>query len=205
VENNTLQIFFNGGGIDAKGYNVVIKNNFISTISGAGILYKDESYNLVVSGNNISSQSGVGVLIQKLSSRRMPGNITIINNYISTRNKYSIDARDADSKSYYLIDGNTGPKGTGMVATPEGSYDPSKPVYKFNGTTYTINSTNYDGYINANGYFNSLIKDGDIICFDGEFSNKTIFVNSAIKITGNNPVFNNVKFKVYSGGVGLKT
>ena len=204
VENNTIHVLLSGAGINAKGANVVIKDNFISTISGSGVVYKDESHNLVVSGNNISSQSGVGVLIQKLSSRRMPGNITIINNYISTRNKYSIDARDADSTMYYLIDGNTGPKGTGIVATPEGSYDPSKPIYKFNGTTYTINSTNYDDYINANGYFNSLIKDGDIICFDGEFSNKTIFVNSAVKITGNNPTFYNTKFKVYSGGVWIE-
>ena len=44
VENNTIQILLNGAGIDVEGSNVVIKNNFISTISGAAILYKRESY-----------------------------------------------------------------------------------------------------------------------------------------------------------------
>ena len=130
VENNNVEVAYRGTGIHPQGSDIIIKNNNISTLSGAGILYNTYSYNLIVTGNNITSQSGVGVLIQKLSSKRMPGNITITYNYINTGNKYAIDARDANADSVNQMSPNTISKGS-IVATPEGEYDPSKPVYNF--------------------------------------------------------------------------
>lgn len=203
VENNYVQISNKGTAIHPQGSNITIKDNNISTQIGAGILYNSHSYNLIVTGNEIISQSGVGVLIQKISSKRMPGNITIRGNYISTGNKYAIDARDADKSSENDItaDGNSIPKNRGIVATPEGVFNPTKPVYRFNGKTHIINSSNYDDYFNSNGALDSNISDGDILFFEGEFSNKIIFVNSAVKITGNNPVFYNTTFRLASDGV----
>lgn len=204
IKNNTVEVISQGTGIYPCGSYINIEDNFISTISGAGVLFNTHSFNLTVDNNTIYSHYGVCVLIQKMSVHKMPGNITIINNYVSTNNTYSIDARDADASEYYRIEDNSGPKGTGIVATPEGSYDPSKPQYKFNGTHYIINNSNYDEYISANGYLSATIKDGDTLHFEGTFSNKTIFINSAVKITGKNPIFHNVKFKIYSNGVWME-
>ena len=200
VENNTIQVL-GGSGIHPQGSNIEIRNNNISTVSGAGILYNTYSFNLTAVGNSITSTSGVGVLVQKLSNKKRPGNFTIMNNYINTGNKYAIDARDVDSSTVNVFTPNSG---NGIVGTPEGEYDASKPLYNFNGTMYTITPDNYNDYISDNGYLTSIIKDGDILYFEGEFSNKTIFINSGIKITGKNPTFKNVKFKAYCDGIWIE-
>ena len=205
VENNNVQVAYRGTGIHPQGSDIIIKNNNISTLSGAGILYNTYSYNLNVTGNNITSQSGVGVLIQKLSSKRMPGNITIVYNYIKTGNTYAIDARDANADSVNQIDPNTNTIKGGKVVTPEGEYDPSKPVYNFNGTTYTVNATNlYTDFLEENGAFKSDIKDGDILNFEGEFSNEVIIVNAKVKINGQGATFYNTTFRISSDSVWLE-
>ena len=207
VENNSIQLAYRGTGIHPQGSNIQLKNNNISTVSGAGILYNTYSFNLFVVGNTIRSQSGVGVLIQKLSSKRMPGNITIKNNYIKTGNKYAIDARDANANSDNDIQQgtNTIPKNGGIVATPAGEYDPSKPVYNFNGATHTVTPSNlYEDYLEDNGAFKSDIKDGDILNFEGVFYNETIIVNAKLKINGENAVFYNTTFRISSDSVWLE-
>ncbi|WP_405305589.1 right-handed parallel beta-helix repeat-containing protein [Methanobrevibacter sp.] len=205
VENNIVQIAYRGTGIHPQGSDIIIKNNNISTLSGVGILYNSYSYNLTVIGNNITSQSGVGVLIQKLSSKRMPGNITIVNNYIFTGNTYAIDARDADANSVNVIGPNNIPKNGGKVLTPEGEYDPSVPVYNFNGTTYTVTPSNLNTtFLEDNGAFKSDIKDGDILNFEGEFHNLRILVNRGVKINGQNAIFYNTTFQVSSDGAWLE-
>ncbi len=205
VENNIVQIAYRGTGIHPQGSDIIIKNNNISTLSGAGILYNSHSYNLTVIGNNITSQSGVGVLIQKLSSKRMPGNITIVNNYIFTGNTYAIDARDADANSNNVIGPNNIPKNGGKVADPNGEYDPSKPVYNFNGTTYTVTPSNLNTtFLEGNGAFKSDIKDGDILNFEGEFHNLRLLVNRGVKINGQNAIFYNTTFQVSSDGAWLE-
>ena len=195
VRNNTVQVVNRGSGIHPQGSNITVENNNISTESGAGVLYR-------VIGNTIKSQSGVGVLIQKISSKRMPANITIRDNYISTGNDYAIDARDADKNSNNDIfsDGNT-IEGKSKVATPDGEFNPVKPSYIYRGVTYNVTPSNYDDYFESTGAFKSFIKDGDILSFEGEFSNKIIFVNAAVKITGNNPIFYNTTFRLTSNGV----
>ena len=205
VENNHVQVIYRGTGIHPQGSDILIKNNKISTLSGAGILYNSHSYNLTVIGNNITSQSGVGVLIQKLSSKRMPGNLTIVNNYIFTGNTYAIDARDADANSNNVIGPNTIPKNGGIVADPNGEYDPSRPVYNFNGTTYTVTPSNlYTDFLEENGAFKPNITDGDILNFEGEFHNEMIIVNKALKISGQNAIFYNTTFQLSSDSVWLE-
>ena len=205
VENNHVQVIYRGTGIHPQGSDILIKNNKISTLSGAGILYNSHSYNLTVIGNNITSQSGVGVLIQKLSSKRMPGNLTIVNNYIFTGNTYAIDARDADANSNNVIGPNTIPKNGGKVADPNGEYDPSRPVYNFNGTTYTVTPSNlYTDFLEENGAFKPNITDGDILNFEGEFHNEMIMVNKALKISGQNAIFYNTTFQISSDSVWLE-
>ena len=203
VENNFVEVSLQGKGIYPQGSNIIIKNNTITTDSGSGILYNTYAYNLKVLDNKISSKSGVGVLVQKVSNKRMPGNITIVGNTISTGNKYAIDAAEANSSSVNVIGPNKIKKGC-EVRTPEGSYDPSKPVYNFNGTVHNINPSNYGDYINDNGGLSSDIKDGDILNFTGKFYDKVIFINSAIKITGVNPTFYNTTFRVGCDGVWIE-
>ncbi len=198
VENNTVNVILSRGiGITPYGNNVTVKNNNIITYSGSGIYYKSAGSDLKVIGNNITSQSGVGILIQKVNSKKLPNNVTITNNYISTNNNYAIDAKDVDASSYWVIDSsNAISKGTSsVIATPEGEINPSSHSYDFKGNVYNINPENYDEYINENGNLNTSIKDGDILNFSGEFSNKIIFINSAIKITANNAIFYNSTFR----------
>ncbi|WP_458455008.1 right-handed parallel beta-helix repeat-containing protein [Methanobrevibacter sp.] len=206
VENNNIQVIYKGTGIHAQGSNIELRNNNISTLSGSGILYNTYSYNLDVIGNHITSQSGVGILIQKLSSKRMPGNITIINNYIKTGNTYAIDARGANANSNNNIkpELNTIPPNGGKIVTPEGEFDPSKPVYNFDGKTYVITPSNIDKYIDENVGFKAFIKDGDIIKFNGVFSNEFILVNAAVKVNGENATFYNTTFRVSSDGVWME-
>lgn len=204
VENNTVQIIARGSGIHPQGSNIIIKNNNVSTVSGVGILYDTYSFNLTVIGNNVSSTSAVGILIQKLSSKKMPGNITIINNYVAAGNVdvYAIDATGADNSTDNVIEDNIVPEGYGRIATPKGVFDPTKPVYKFNGTSYTVTPDNIGDYIEDDGKFKLIIKDGDIINFEGDFNlNQAIIINSAIKIDGKNAKFYNTTFKIFNDGV----
>ena len=207
VENNNVQVFLSGVGIKPQGSNIVIKNNNISTDSGAGILnYKSQFFNLNVLNNNITSNTGVGILIQQVSSKKMPGNITIVYNIIKTNNQYAINAAEVDASMFYdiSVNKNTILNKNSIVRTPEGEYDPTVYAYEFKGKTYRITPDNFDEYIDKNGGVSPNITDGDILFFTGEFSNKYIYLNKAIKLTGSNPIFYNTTFRVTSSGVWIE-
>ncbi|MBQ7927781.1 MAG: right-handed parallel beta-helix repeat-containing protein [Methanobrevibacter sp.] len=201
VEDNWANITFKGRGITAAGSNVVIKDNTVFTELGSGIYEKDEGSGLLVKGNKITSVSGVGILIEKLSSKRMPKNVTITENTITTGNNVAIDASgvqedtsDIDLKSNAVFEKE--------IILPSGKIDTSKPTYIYNkGDTYTITPTNIRDYINDNGGLTSTVKDGDILSFEGTFNNEIIYVTKSVKITGKNPIFYNSTFKVTSGNV----
>ena len=207
VENNDVEVLLTGVGIRPQGSNVVIQNNNISTVSGAGILnYKTQFFNLYVLNNKITSQSGVGILIQQVSSKKMPGNITIVNNTIFTNNQYAINAAEVDASMFYdiAVDQNIIINRSSKVKTPEGEYNSSKYYYSFKGKTFNITPDNFGEYIDENGGLSSNITDGDILFFKGEFSNKYIYLNKAIKLTGDNPIFYNTTFRVSSEGVWIE-
>lgn len=199
VENNWVNVTLKGRGIVGGGFNVVIKDNVIFTQSGSGVYEKDEGAGLLVEGNNITSDSGVGVLIERLSSKRMPKNVTIIANTIVTNNKYAIDAAGVQADSS-LIEDNIIEKGK-LINSPAGVIDTSKPTYIYKGKTHTITPENIREYINDNGGLTSEIADNDILNFEGTFSNEVIYITKAVKITGKNPKFYNSTFKVTCGNV----
>ena len=201
VEYNTINVLTAGRGIEAYGSNVVVRNNDITTNTGSGVYHKDESVGLVVDSNIINSNTGIGVLIEHYSRNQMPSYITVINNVISTNNVYAIDASQAN-KSSYVIEPNV--VYNKKIKTPEGEIDTSRPIYKFDGVTYNITPENYNEYINENGGLNSLIKEGDTLNFIGTFSDKVIYVNTGVKITGRNPIFYNSTFKVTTGNVWIE-
>ena len=203
VENNWVEVTLKGRGIVGSGSNVIIENNIVFTESGSGIYEKDEGTGLLVKNNNVTSVSGVGILIEKVSSKRMPKNVTIIGNVISTGNTYAIDASGAqkdssDIDSFYenTIIGN------GKINTPNGVYDSSKPTYSYTkGKIHNITPDNIRDYINDNGGLTSEINDLDTLNFEGTFRNEVIYVTKQVKITGKNPIFYNSTFKVTSGNV----
>lgn len=200
VENNWINVTKVGRGINAGGSNVEIRNNTVYTVSGSGIYEKDEGSGLLVENNNITSESGVGILIEKLSSKRMPSNVTVVGNTIITGNKVAIDAsgvRESTSNIDILSNEVFGK----AINTPAGVIDTSKPTYIFKGTTIKITPDNFAEYINDNGGLTSSVNDGDILEFDGTFNDKVIYVTKSVKITGKNPIFHNSTFKVTSGGV----
>ena len=202
IENNYIETSLAGVGIHPQGSNILIKNNTIITNSGSVILFNTFAFDLKIISNNITSQSGVGILISKVSDKRMPGNITITYNNILTNNEYAIDAKEADASMYWEEHDNN--IGNSKKVTPEGEYDPSSVNYVFKGKTYIITPDNYSQYINDNGGLSSIIENGDILFFSGEFSNKVIFINKAIKITGKNPKFYNTTFRVSSAGTWIE-
>ena len=199
IENNIVNVTKNGRGIVAAGSDVTIKNNVINTELGSGIYEKDEGSGLLVDGNTVNSGSAVGILVEKLSSKRMPSNVTIINNIITSTNKFAIDVSGV-SKGTAEIENNEFKKSTG-VNSPAGIYDASKPTYTYKGKTIKVTQSNIRKYINANGGLTSEVNDSDILFFEGTFSNEIIQVNKRIKITGENPIFYNSTFKVTEGNV----
>ena len=200
VENNWVNVSKAGRGIVAAGSNVVIRNNTVFTEFGSGIYEKDEGSGLLIENNVITSDSGVGILIEKLSSRRMPSNVTITGNTIITGNRVAIDASgvQADTSDIDIQSNNVFGKD---IHTPAGVIDTSKPTYVFKGNTFTINPSNFDEYINANGGLTGLVNDGDILKFKGTFDNKVIYINKGIRITGEDCTFYNSTFKVTTGNV----
>ena len=187
VENNWINVTKVGRGINAGGSNVEIRNNTVYTVSGSGIYEKDEGSGLLVENNNITSESGVGILIEKLSSKRMPSNVTVVGNTIITGNKVAIDAsgvRESTSNIDILSNEVFGK----AINTPAGVIDTSKPTYIFKGSTIKITPDNFAEYINDNGGLTSSVNDGDILEFDGTFNDKVIYVTKSVKITGKNPM-----------------
>ena len=200
VENNWVNVTLNGRGIVAGGYNVVIRNNTVFTQYGSGIYEKDEGSGLLIEKNNITSKTGVGILLEKLSSKRMPSNVTVINNTILTDNDYAIDASGVQANTSFIdIKSNVVYKK--LINTPAGVIDVSKANYIYNGNNITITPSNFDTYINANGGLTSYVSDDDILNFQGTFRNKVIYITKGVKITGSNPVFYNTTFKVTTGNV----
>ncbi|MDO5831989.1 MAG: right-handed parallel beta-helix repeat-containing protein, partial [Methanobrevibacter sp.] len=199
VENNWVEVTLKGRGIVGGGSNVIIRNNVIFTESGSGVYEKDEGTGLLVENNNITSDSGVGVLIEKLSSKRMPKNVTIVANTISTNNKYAIDASGVQADTS-VIEDNIIESGK-LINSPAGVIDTSKPTYIYKGKTHTITPENIRSYINDNGGLTSEISDNDILNFEGTFRNEVIYVTKAVKITGKSPIFYNSTFKVTCGNV----
>ena len=200
VENNWVNVTLNGRGIVAGGYNVVIRNNTVFTQYGSGIYEKDEGSGLLIEKNNITSITGVGILLEKLSSKRMPSNVTVINNTVLTGNDYAIDASGVQANTSFIdIKSNIVYKK--LINTPAGVIDVSKANYIYNGKTITITPSNFDIYINANGGLTSYVSDDDILSFQGTFTNKVIYITKGVEITGTNPVFYNTTFKVTTGNV----
>lgn len=200
VEGNTIDAS-KGYAINAIGNNVVIKDNEAHTVGSAVIFQEGKCSGIVVDNNVLVSQSGIGVLLKKASKVKYPSNITITNNKITTSNDYIIDAYEADKNSY-VIENN---QGTGMIKTPNGDIDPTIPDFIFNGTTHYITPDNYHAFIDADGNLVSdVISDGDILYFNGTFSDKEILLTKSVKVTGNNPKFLNTTFIVTSEGVWIE-
>ena len=202
VENNYVEVAnYAGKGISAYGDDIKVKNNTIITVSGIGIFQQGAFNNLTVDSNSITSKSGVGVHIIKENNKNRPKDVKIINNRISTKAEYIINALDVELDSNWEIRNNLG----GSILTPNGTYDANRPIYEYNGTVHEITSQNWDTYIDDNGNFKSnIIKEHDTLKFVGTFANKEIKINSPVKITGNNPIFYNTTFNVISGGVWIE-
>ncbi len=198
VENNYVNVTSKGKGIDADGSNVIVANNNVFTESGSGVYQKAEVYGLIVKNNKITSVSGVGILIEKLSSKRMPRNVNILNNTIITKNAYAIDVSGVKKGTANIDQNNVG---SASIMDADGIYDASKPTYIYNGDTHNITSNNLSYYINDNGGLTPKVKDGDILNFIGTFEDQVIYITKGVKITGNNAIFKNSTFKVTSGNV----
>ena len=204
AENNTIEILNSGKGIEAGGSNVIIRNNIICTELGSGVHQKDDGSGLLIENNTITSLSGAGILIEKLSSKRMPSNVTIIKNTISTGNKYAIEASGVQADTSFIDSESNKIIGSGIIVSPAGVFDSSKPSYVFKGTTHNVTPENIRDYINFNGGLSPEINDGDILNFKGNFTDEIIFITKSVKITGDSPIFFNSSFKITASNVWIE-
>lgn len=204
AEYNYVEVLNAGKGIEAGGSNVIIRNNIINTQLGSGVHQKDDGSGLLIENNTITSVSGAGILIEKLSSKRMPSNVTVIKNTISTGNKYAIDAGGVQADTSLIDSESNKIIGSGIIVSPAGVFDSSKPTYNFKGTIHNITPENIRDYINFNGGLNPEIKDGDILNFKGTFNNEIIFITKSIKVTGDSPIFYNSSFKITASNVWIE-
>ena len=200
VENNFVNVTLKGRGIVAGGSNVIIRNNVVFTELGSGIYQKDEGTGLWVEKNNITSDKGVGILIERVSPKRMPSNVTVINNIIVTNNDYAIDASGVQEDTSNIDEVSNIVYGK-LINTPAGVIDTSKPTYIYKGKVLQVSPSDIRRYIDYNGGLTSEVNDGDILEFIGTFYNEVIYITKGIKITGKHPVFYNTTFKVTSGNV----
>ena len=201
VENNWVNVTLKGRGIVAGGSNVTVRDNTVYTELGSGIYQKDEGKGLVVVGNNITSVSGVGILIEKVSQKRMPSEVTVEYNWIMTGNEYAIDAAgvQADTSNIDLVNNIVNGK---KINTPAGVIDTSKPTFIYKGNYSLVTPSNIRRYIDDNGGLTSVVNDGDILDFSGNFNNEVIYITKGIKLTSsNNAKFYNSTFKITAGNV----
>ncbi len=199
VENNFVNVTLKGRGIVAGGSNVVITNNTVFTELGSGINQKDEGSGLIVDKNIITSDKGVGILIEKISSKRMPSNITVTNNIVVTNNEYAIDASGVQADTSNIDEESNIVYGK-KINTPSGVIDTSKPTYIYKGKTHNVTPTSIRNYINDNGGLTSNVNDSDILNFSGTFSDEVIYITKSVKLTGN-AIFYNSTIKVTCGNV----
>ena len=204
AEDNYVEVLNAGKGIEAGGSNVIIRNNIINTQLGCGVHQKDDGSGLLVENNTITSVSGAGILIEKLSSKRMPSNVTVIKNTISTGNKHAIEASGVQADTSFIDSESNKIIGSGIIVSPAGVFDSSKPSYVFKGTTHNVTPENIRDYINFNGGLSPEIKDGDILNFKGTFNNEIIFITKSVKVTGDSPIFYNSSFKITASNVWIE-
>ncbi len=202
VKNNDINIKGKGVGVDANGNNVKVINNNITTDSGNGVSQIGKLTGLVVSNNNITSTSGVGVYVGKASKTKVPSDITITDNAISTSNQYAINAKDANKDSYTIK--NNKVNGSSTIYTPDGEVLPDDPS-QFEGKVHNITSDNYHVFFDDNGnLINTDVNEGDILNFKGEFSEIFPIISKSVKVTGDNAVLKNSKITVSSDNVWIE-
>lgn len=202
VKDNDINIKGNGVGVDANGDNVKVINNNITTTLGNGVSQIGKLTGLVVSDNNITSASGVGIYVGKASRTKIPSDITITNNVISTSNQYAINAKDASKDSYTIK--NNKVNGSSTIYTPDGEVLPDAPS-QFDGKVHDITSDNYHVFFDDNGnLINTGVNDGDILNFKGEFNGIFPIISKSVKVTGENAVFKNSKITVSSDNVWIE-
>ncbi|WP_303247441.1 right-handed parallel beta-helix repeat-containing protein [uncultured Methanobrevibacter sp.] len=202
VKNNDINIKGKGVGVDANGNNVKVINNNITTDSGNGVSQIGKLTGLVVSNNNITSTSGVGVYVGKASKTKVPSDITITDNTISTSNQYAINAKDANKDSYTIK--NNKVNGSSTIYTPDGEVLPDDPS-QFEGKVHNITSDNYHVFFDDNGnLINTDVNEGDILNFKGEFSEIFPIISKSVKVTGDNAVLKNSKITVSSDNVWIE-
>lgn len=202
VKDNDINIKGNGVGVDANGDNVKVINNNITTTLGNGVSQIGKLTGLVVSNNNITSASGVGIYVGKASRTKIPSDITITDNVISTSNQYAINAKDASKDSYTIK--NNKVNGSSTIYTPDGEVLPDAPS-QFDGKVHDITSDNYHVFFDDNGnLINTGVNDGDILNFKGEFSEIFPIISKSVKVTGDNAVLKNSKITVSSDNVWIE-
>ena len=202
VKYNDINLKGKGVGVDANGNNVKVMNNNITTVSGNGVSQVGKLTGLVVSNNNITSTSGIGVYVSKSSKTRVPSDITITNNIISTDNEYAINAKDANKDSYTIKDNTV--NGSSKIYTPDGEFVPDNSS-EFNGKIHDITSDNYHVFFDDNGnLINTDVNEEDVLNFKGEFVEIFPIISKAVKITGDNAVLKNSKITVSSDNVWIE-
>lgn len=200
ITNNLIQITINSGrGIDIEADLAYVFGNDIQTTYSSGIYVYGSVKNILIDTNTINTSSS-GILIKKQSRLKYPSFLNITNNIITTSSSISINALESANVilSNNTINGLLDSADNTTIAYPDMKSDDDSNKINYDGTVHDITPEKYDMYISPDGnLISSMVKDGDILNFTGDFSNKLIIVSSQVKITGN-AYFYNSTFRITS-------
>lgn len=201
VTDNIIDITISSGrGIDIEADLAYLVGNDIKTTASSGIFIYGPVKNILIDTNIINTSSN-GILIKKQSRLKYPTYINITNNIITTSSNIAINALESENVkiSNNTLNGvlDSVDNSSVIYSDMKSSYDDSN-LYNYNGTIHNITPEKYDMYISPDGnLISSMVKDGDILNFIGDFSNKIIIVSSQVKITGKANFYNST-FRITS-------
>ena len=201
VTGNVIEGVSSSKTISMAGSNILIKNNNIKS-SSIAIYGIGKLNNITIDSNNLTTLRSIVIQLKKQSNSKKPTNITITKNIITSNAGTIIDLKEADTSIIYE---NNTYNGEGKIILPEEEIIDNDNETDFNGTKHIITPENYDDYFDSNGIIRpNVVKNGDIIIFNGEFENKFLNINTRLWIIGDNATFRNSTFRIIKKGCTLE-
>ena len=179
-----------GIGIYVDNSNINISDNNINVL-GYGIYinpYYGNISNILISNNIIDSHNQNTIKLMKLGRNNIPNDIIIKENLLCNSGVVTVDI-PSESKNITLIS-NIFIGGAEPIALEEGN-------------VHLIDESHFYNYFTPTGYLENIIKENDLLVFEGNFSSKNklsknkIHINEKVRILSMNASFIDTTFIIY--------
>ena len=178
-----------GIGIYVDNSNINISDNNINVL-GYGIYinpYYGNISNILISNNIIDSHNQNTIKLMKLGRNNIPNDIIIKENLLCNSGVVTVDI-PSESKNITLIS-NIFIGGAEPIALEEGN-------------VHLIDESHFYNYFTPTGYLENIIKENDLLVFEGNFSSKNkLHINEKVRILSMNASFVDTTFIIDVDGV----